>query len=138
MHALGQEMFGFQLPHKGVLDFVYRVDFEFEEILVSKSLDLALYRLDLVVRPLHRASREHHVVIRRCPRAVPRQCPAPILEHPLARTYPSVKLSRPEARSRTSFRCGLRIAASPPLRIRPLPLVCSTPLPPPIAVSQSC
>ena len=48
-----------------------RKDLQFEELHVPEPVRLAFHRLDLVVRPLHRAACDQHVVVRQQPRTVP-------------------------------------------------------------------
>src|SRR5512135_2447936 len=60
---------------------VDRQDLQLEELLVAEPISLPLHRLDLVVRPLHRTGRDHHVVVGQQPTPVRRQCLAHLLAH---------------------------------------------------------
>ena len=48
-------------------------DFEFEEIVVTETLCLALHGFDLVVGPFHRAGRDLHIIVVQQPTPVRRQ-----------------------------------------------------------------
>ena len=56
-----------------VLALVDRQDLQLEELLVPEPIGLALHRFDLIVRPLHGAGRDRHVVVSQQPTAVRRQ-----------------------------------------------------------------
>src|SRR4051794_21816301 len=51
------------LSDQFVSRLVDRQDLQLEELLVAEPVGLPLHRLDLVVRPLQRARRDHHVVV---------------------------------------------------------------------------
>jgi hypothetical protein len=56
-------------------------DLQLKELHVPEPVRLALHRFDLIVRPLHRAAREHDVIIREQSRTVCCQRFGYLLEH---------------------------------------------------------
>src|SRR5271157_4133377 len=58
-----------------------RQDLELEEFSVPEAVRLPLHRLDLVVRPLHRATADHDVVVRQQTTTVRRQRRSHLLQH---------------------------------------------------------
>src|SRR5512143_3117653 len=70
-----------KLSDQFVPGLVDRQDLQLEELLVAEPIRLPLHRLDLVVRPLHRTGRDHHVVVGQQPTPVRRQWLSPLLAH---------------------------------------------------------
>ena len=81
-----------------------RQDLQLEKLFVTEPVRLTLHRLDLIVRPLHRTRRDHHVIVGQQPAPVPRQCLGHLLEHldprPFRTLDPAVEERRRERLAR--------------------------------------
>src|SRR5512135_165564 len=69
------------LSDEFVPGLVDRQDLQLEELTVPEPRGLPLHRLDLVVRPLQRTRRDHHVVVGQQPTPVRRRSPGHLWEH---------------------------------------------------------
>src|SRR5262249_53510776 len=66
--------------HQGILRLMDRQDLQLEELQVPEPVRLPFHRLDLVVGPLQRTTRDHHVVVGQQPAPVRRQRLGHLLE----------------------------------------------------------
>src|SRR5512135_1736512 len=89
-----------KLSDQFVPGLVDRQDLQLEELLVAEPIRLPLHRLDLVVRPLHRARRDHHVVVGQQTTPMRRQRLGHLLQHLDPRCLraldPAIEQQRPE------------------------------------------